>query len=306
MRPAAFALLLLLAVPAGAGPRQENGFTLESERIDVDEIRAGGPARDAIPALTRPKRAPAAEAPWENDEVVIGVSLGGEARAYPLSLLVWHELVNDELGGVPILVSYSPLCATGIVFERRARDGVRSFAVSGLLYRSDLLLYDRETESLWSQIPGEAVTGPAQGQRLALLPSRLLPLSIWRERHPETTVLTAETGHRRLYGSWPYGDYAQLEALLYPVDYDRRYHPKAPTLGLRVPGGAARAYPAQELVAAGGRVQESFGGGRVVVSYDPEAQYFDFTLPAGVEAIEGFWFAWSAFHPETSVYTAPD
>lgn len=304
MRAAAALLLLWLAPPAGAEPRRENGFLLESERIDAAEIRSGGPKRDAIAALTDPKRVPAAESPWDADEVVIGVALGGEARAYPLSVLVWHELVNDRLGGVPILVSYCPLCGTGVVFDRHAADGVRSFGVSGLLYRSDLLLYDRESESLWSQISAEAVTGPAQGQRLAPLRSRMLPWGVWRERHPDTTVLTAETGHRRLYGTWPYGDYAQAERLLYPVGYDRRYHPKAPTLGLRSPGGAARAYPAQEIVAAGGRVEEEFGGGRVVVRYDPEAQYFDFQVPDEVEAIEGFWFAWSAFHPETSVFTA--
>jgi hypothetical protein len=275
MHAAAALLLLWLALPAGAEPRRENGFLLDSQRIDVAEIQAGGPERDAIPALTDPVHVPAADSPWDSDEVVIGVALGGEARAYPLSILVWHELVNDRLGGVPILVSYCPLCGTGVVFDRRGPHGVRSFGVSGLLYRSDQLLYDRESESLWSQISAEA-------------------------------VITAETGHRRLYGTWPYGDYAQSERLLYPVPYDTRYHPKSPTLGLRGPEGAVRAYLAQEIVAAGGRVEEEFGGGRVVVRYDPEAQYFDFQVPDGVEAIEGFWFAWSAFHPETGVYTAPD
>jgi hypothetical protein len=296
---------LLVAAPAGAEAPLANGFRLESGRIDVAEVRAGGPARDGIPALSDPRAVAASEGEWDDDEAVIGVALGGEARAYPLTVLVWHELVNDLVGGVPLLVSYCPLCGTGIVFDRRVDGVVRSFGVSGLLYRSDLLLYDRETESLWSQISAEAVTGPAEGGRLALLPSRMLPWKLWRERHPETTVLTTETGHRRLYGTWPYGDYAQSKRLLYPVEFDRSYHPKTPTLGLRVPGGAARAYPADELIRAGGRVEERFGGGRVVVGYDNEAQYFEFTTPEGVEAIEGFWFAWSAFHPETSIFTAP-
>jgi hypothetical protein len=291
--------------PAAAEAPVRNGFRLESGRIDVAEIRAGGPPRDGVPALDAPAAVPASEAAWDDDEVVIGVALGGEARAYPLAILVWHELANDVLGGVPLLVSSCPLCGTGIAFERRAGKEVRSFGVSGLLYRSALLLYDRETESLWSQISAEAVTGPAQGQRLAQLPSRMLPWKLWRERHPDTTVLSPDTGHRRDYASWPYGDYAQSPELLYPVEFDPRYHPKSPTLGLRAAGGAARAYPAEEIVRAGGRVEERFGGGPVAVAYDPEQQLFDFTLPEGVEAIEGFWFAWSAFHPDTSVFEAP-
>ncbi len=294
-----------LAGASAAEAPLRNGFRLESRRIDVAEVRAGGPPRDGIPALDAPPAVPAAEAVWDDDEVVIGVALGGAARAYPLAVLVWHELVNDEVGGVPVVVSYCPLCGTGMVFDRRVAGKPRRFGVSGLLYRSDLLLYDRETESLWSQISAEAVSGPSEGERLALLPSRMLPWKLWRERHPETTVTTTETGHRRRYGAWPYGDYALSERLLFPVEFDRRYHPKTPTLGLRVPGGPARAYPALELVRAGGRVEEHFAGRRVTVSYDPEAQYFEFTAPESVEVVEGFWFAWSAFHPETSVFTAP-
>ena len=309
MKPAPAALLLgglLLAPVAAAEAPVLNGFVLESRTIDAAEIQAGGPPRDAIPALRDPRFVPAAASQWDDDEIVIGVALGGEARAYPLSILVWHELANDRVGGVPILVSYCPLCGTGMVFDRRVGGQTRSFGVSGLLYRSDLLLFDRETESLWSQISAEAVTGPAQGKRLAVLASRMLPWKLWRERHPKTTVLTTETGHRRRYGSSPYGDYALSTELLFPVEYDRRYHPKTPTLGLRVPGGKARAYPAVELVRAGGNVQESFGGGQVKISYEPEAQYFDFSVPDGVEVVEGFWFAWAAFHPESSVFTAPE
>ena len=132
--------------------------------MPVEEILAGGPPRDGIPALDEPKFVSAAASVWEDDEHVVGVSVGGESRAYPLAILVWHELVNDSLGGEPILVSYCPLCGTAMVFDRRVGGRERRFGVSGLLYLSDLLLYDRASESLWSQISATAVTGPLARQ----------------------------------------------------------------------------------------------------------------------------------------------
>ncbi len=303
---AALCLLLLLAAGAtAAAPPVRNGFVLDAREIDAAEILAGGPPRDGIPALDHPASVAAARSPWSDDELVLGVAWNGEARAYPIAILVWHELVNDTLAGRPILVSYCPLCGTGIVFDRRVGDLPRTFGVSGLVYRSDLLLYDRQTESLWSQISARAVTGPAQGLRLSLVRSRMLPWRLWRSLHPDTTVLSRETGHRRSYGSSPYGDYAVSERLIFPVPRDRRYHPKTPTLGLRQPGGRARAYPAVELVRAGGVVRERFAGHPVRVAYDPEQQVFEVDAPEGIEVVEGFWFAWAAFHPETSVFTSP-
>ena len=303
---AALCLLLLLAAGATrAAPPRRNGFVLDAREIDAAEILSGGPPRDGIPALDDPAFVPAARSPWSDDELVLGVAWGGEARAYPIAILVWHELINDSLGGRPILVSYCPLCGTGIVFDRRIGGATRRFGVSGLLYRSDLLLFDRQTESLWSQISARAVTGPAQGLRLSQLRSRMLPWRQWRSAHPDTSVLSRETGHRRDYGRSPYGDYAVSERLIFPVPRDRRYHPKTPTLGLRLPGEKPRAYPAVELVRAGGVVRERFGDHRVRVAYDPEQQVFEVDAPAEIEVVEGFWFAWAAFHPETSVFTSP-
>ncbi len=315
-RPAgALALGLVLALALGAraaeSPAQDdagagrlNGFRLEPAAVPVEEILRGGPPRDGIPALTDPKHVPAAESSWSPDTFVIGVALGGEARAYPIPILNWHELVNDSLGGQPILVSYCPLCGTGIVFERRMGQTVRRFGVSGLLFRSDLLLYDQETESLWSQIAARAVTGPSLGQRLTPLRSRMLPWKEWREQHPDTRVLDRETGHARPYHRSPYEGYERSEQVSFPVPLDRRYHPKMPTLGLRKRDGPARAYPAAELVRAGGRAAETFAGSVVAVSYDPERQVFEVEAPPEVEVIEGYWFAWMAFHPESTVFVA--
>lgn len=294
---------LLRSTPAQA-EAVRNGFVLEPGSIPTAEILAGGPPRDGIPALDQPATIPAAEADWADEDLVLGIATGGEARAYPIAILNWHELVNDTLGGEPILVSFCPLCGTGMVFDRRVAGNARRFGVSGLLYRSDLLMYDRESESLWSQISAEAVTGPLLGQRLRLLRSRMDEWGRWRRDHPETTVLSRETGHRRDYGSSPYGGYAQSRDVMFPVPRDPRYHPKMPTLGLRVPEEGARAYPASELARAGGSVEERFLGRSVRVAYDPDRQVFDVAAPPEVEVVEGFWFAWAAFHPETSVFTA--
>lgn len=282
-----------------------NGFTLEPSAVPVLEIVGGGPPRDAIPALDDPKVLEAAAAIWHDDELVIGVKIGEAARAYPIALLDWHELVNDRLGGRAILVSWCALCGTGLVFDRTLDGSVRRFGVSGLLYRSDALYYDRETESLWSQLASRALTGKALGTRLVVLRSELVRWGDWKKRWPKTTVLSPETGYQRPYGQSPYGDYAQSEQLRFPVPPDHRYHPKMPTLGMRLADGAARAYPASEIAAAGGRVEETFAGHSVRVSYDPERQVFEFDAPEALEVIEGYWFAWAAFQPETSVFVAP-
>jgi hypothetical protein len=237
---------------------------------------------------------------------VVGLTAGGAARAYPIAILEWHELVNDSLGGEPVLVSYCPLCGTALVFGREVEGRALTFGVSGLLYRSDLLLYDRESESLWSQISARAVAGPRTGARLRVLRSEQVRWSDWRTRHPDTTVLTTDTGHGRFYGRSPYAGYEQSRDVYFPAPVDPRYHPKMPTLGVRVPDGPARAYPAVEVLQAGGLVEDRFEGRTLTVRYDPEDQVFRVEAPPDLEVVEGYWFAWAAFHPSTSVFVAAD
>ncbi len=297
------ALALALCSAASAEPRR-NGFDLASSSVPEHEILNGGPPRDGIPALSLPAVVSAAEAPWRDEDRVIGVTLDGTSRAYPIAILDWHELVNDRLGGRSILVTYCPLCGTGMVFDREIGGQVRSFGVSGLLYQSDVLLYDRGSESLWSQIASEAITGPERGKRLELLRSAQIPWGEWRERHPDTTVLSDATGYRRDYSKTPYGGYSTSSRLYFPAPLDPRYPPKTPTLGLRTADGSARAYPAPELTASGSRVVESFEGRRIEVSYDQVSRTFEVDAPPEIEVIEGYWFAWAAFHPESTVYVA--
>ncbi len=292
-----------VALPVLADPVR-NGFDLSRSAIPTAEILGGGPPRDGIPALDEPKVVPASESAWKDEEIVLGLVVGGEARAYPVAILDWHELVNDTLGGRPILVSYCPLCGTGLVFDRRIDGKTRHFGVSGLLYRSDLLMYDRETESLWSQIAARAVTGPMMGRRLDMLRSSFQRWGEWRSEHPETTVLSKRTGHRRDYARSPYGGYARSRDLMFPAPYDRRYHPKMPTLGLRIPGEGARAYPASEVAKAGGRVEDRFLGRKVEIRYDDRRRVFEVDAPSDVEVVEGFYFAWSTFHPDSTIFQA--
>ncbi len=216
MRAAWIPLLSLVFLLRATGAASEaskppvlNGFTLSPASVPTSDILAGGPPRDGIPALTDPRSLPAHESPWQDDEIVVGVALGEQARAYPIAILNWHELVNDTLGGRRILVSYCPLCGTALVFDRDANGRARTFGVSGLLYQSDLLLYDRESESLWSQIAAKAITGPALGERLRVLRSSLLPWGDWKASHPDTEVLSLDTGHHRPYARDPYDGYSR-------------------------------------------------------------------------------------------------
>ena len=307
-------LVSSLTLPAHAAEDRLNGFRLAPSSLPIEEILAGGPPKDGIPALDHPPMLTVSAAQLDDEAWVIGIESKGEARAYPIQILVWHELVNDTIGDLPILVSYCPLCGTGMVFDRRVRTtpgrntsrgtSADQFGVSGLLYQSDMLIYDRATESLWSQISAKAVTGKRLGQQLTLIRSTQQRWSDWRAAHPDTKVLSRDTGYRRSYDRQPYGNYADSQKLLFPVEQDRRYHPKMRTVGLRLANGRTRAYPAAELERHGSMLIEDFEGHRVQITYDVDQKQFDVEVPDAVEVIEAYWFAWVAFHPSTTVYEA--
>jgi hypothetical protein len=243
LKPPRVPLALLLIAAMGAVPA-DNDFDLRGSLIPADEIHAGGPPRDGIPALTDPTFVPAAQADFLTpDDRILGLNLDGEARAYPIAILNWHEIVNDRIRGRPVAITYCPLCGSGVVFDALL-DGRRvDFGVSGLLYNSDVLLYDRQTESLSSQIKKQAVTGPMKGQRLSALPVTDTTWRAWRETHSKTLVLSTDTGHSRDYSRDPYGGYAQESGLYFPVSArSKRYHPKERVLGLEI-DGTFKAYP---------------------------------------------------------------
>jgi Protein of unknown function (DUF3179) len=198
--------------------------------VPLSEFVAGGPPRDGIPPIDEPKLVSVANADtWlEDREPVLVAEVGGRARAYPVQILVWHEIVNDTLGGRPIAVTFCPLCNSSLVFDRRVEGRVLRFGTTGNLRRSDLVMWDRQTESWWQQLTGEAVVGRLTGIRLEVLASQTLSWADFKRRHPQADVLSRETGHERDYGTNPYERYdaPESEPFLFDGRTDRRLPPK--------------------------------------------------------------------------------
>lgn len=177
--------------------------------IEYDELLSGGPPRDGIPSIDDPQFVGPEEAStWLADnEPVISLEIEGEARAYPLQILTWHEIVNDMVADVPVAVTFCPLCNSAITFDRRFDDQVFEFGTSGLLRNSDLVMYDRTTETLWQQFTGEGIVGDLAGEQLDFVPSSLISFADFRAAHPEGVILSRETGVSRSYGENPYVGY---------------------------------------------------------------------------------------------------
>ena len=226
--------------------------------IRLEEIVWGGVRVDGIPALTNPALIDGSAAGYlEPDEPVFGVEINGDARAYPLRQMDWHEMFNDVIGGVPVSLAYCTLCGAGILFDTAVEgyDRPFTFGSSGLLYRSNKLMYDRQTLSLWNQFTGRPVTGPLAGSgiELAIRPVAITSWRRWLDRHPDTRVLSLETGHARDYRPGrPYGDYFASPELMFPAALrDDSLAVKDQVFGVRLPGGA-KAWPL--AVFAGGAV----------------------------------------------------
>ena len=175
--------------------------------VDLSEIRSGGPGKDGIPAIDDPAFISLAEVDMNDREPVISFEIDSIARAYPLSILIWHEIVNDEINGQPIAVTYCPLCNTSIVFDRNFEGRQLDFGTTGNLRHSDLVMYDRQTESWWQQYNGEAIAGRFAGQSLVILPSRLESFGEFRDRYPDGEVLATPEPILRSYGITPYIGY---------------------------------------------------------------------------------------------------
>ena len=205
-------MLVLAGPPAGANParwaHQWPQTDFESAVVDPAEIRDGGPPKDGIPAIDDPRFRRVAEVHDLADaEPVIGLTVSGESRAYPLRILTWHEIVNDVIAGVPVAVTYCPLCNAAVVFDRRLDGTVLDFGTTGKLRHSDLVMYDRQSESWWQQYSGEAIVGLYAGRTLEMLPARLESWAEFRARAPDGMVLVPADPDARPYGTNPYVGY---------------------------------------------------------------------------------------------------
>jgi hypothetical protein len=239
--------------------------------VPFDEITSGGPPRDGIPPLDRPTFETVAQADaWlKPPEPVIGLELAGEARAYPLQILTWHEIVNDEVGGTPVSVTFCPLCNTAIAFDRRLGGRVLDFGTTGNLRHSDLVMWDRQTESWWQQVSGEAIVGELTGRRLTMLPAEIVSWEEFRAGHPQGSVLSRDTGFSRSYGTNPYVGYDRVDQppFLFQGKLDGRLPPMERVVAVEI-GGEAAAYPFTLL--RGRRVvHDEVGGQPVVVFHKP-------------------------------------
>jgi hypothetical protein len=235
--------------------------------IGLDELTQGA-VRDGIPALSQPLFLAVSKVDFLKDvEPVIAFREGDDARAYPLQILIWHEIVNDVVGGRPVLITFCPLCNTAIAFDRTVNGKTLDFGVSGFLRNSDLVMYDQLTESFWQQATGEALIGAYLGTRLELLPSSIISWADFKEAFPNGLVLSRETGHSRQYGTNPYVGYDNVKSIPFLFDGkpDRRLQAMERVVTVEIDGEVV-AYPFSRLE-ANPVVHDTVGGREIVILF---------------------------------------
>lgn len=276
-------------------------LTQADSDVPFDSLMQACPARDCIPSIDQAVFVPAAEVEYlREDDLILTLTYNGMTRAYPARILDHHEIVNDMFGQDPVAITYCPLCGSGLAFDRRLGGQVLDFGVSALLHNSDLVMYDRQTESLWQQITGEAFAGKSRGARLKMLPLSMVTWKDWRQQYPDAQVLTVEGIHSDRYQKDAYAEYAESERLYMPVSAtDARLHPKRLIYGMEI-GERALAVDAGWLAKQGQWSNEYEGkklllslraGGEVAASLDGE--------PIIIHRM--YWFAWYSFHPKTAL-----
>lgn len=280
-------------------------FDTSNAIIPIDRILSGGPPPDGIPSIDEPKFVPVGDVEFlrARDEVIL-YTRGDETRIYPFRILVWHEIVNDQIGEQTVAVTYCPLCGTAMVFDRTLNNEVLEFGVSGLLYNSDVLLFDRQTESLWTQLGRKGISGTHVGKKMDWLASEQMTWAAAKTNFPSAQVLSLETGYPKNYDSEAYVEYKNSPRNSFPVKFSRdELERKAWVLGIEI-NGTAKAYPIEALTRAK-RLQDEMSLTRLSVIYDPETQFASVTnreTGEPIPSVRSYWFAWQAFYPETEVW----
>lgn len=296
-------------IPEITEMEEELGIKLTSRGVkyivDPDKIKSGGPPMDGIPSIDEPKYVTGEEADeWiQDNELVLAIVYKNVTRVYPLQIMVWHEIVNDEIAGDPVLITYCPLCGSGIAYEGKINGEAVEFGTSGKLYNSNLVMYDRKTNSYWTQIDGLAIVGELTGTRLTPISIDTVVWRDWKEVHSDFEVLSQDTGFRRAYGTDPYGSYYEDSYLFFPVENeDQSIHPKTVIFGIEM-NGTYKAYREDDLKDLN-TIDDTIDGVRIQVERDDAGIVSITNLETGEEIVKerDFWFAWYAFHPETGLY----
>jgi hypothetical protein len=276
-------------------------FTQEDSDVAFATLMQACPARDCIPSIDQPVFVATGDVDFlQDDDLVMTLSLNGVTRAYATRILDHHEIVNDMYGTVPVAITYCPLCGSGLAFERRQGGQVLDFGVSALLHNSDLVMYDRQTESLWQQITGEAFAGKSRGKQLKTIPMSMISWKNWREQYPHAEVLTVDEIHSDRYQKDAYGDYAESEKLYMPVSAtDARLHPKRVVYAMEI-GDTAIAIDAEWLVAEGSFSNE-YEGKTLLVSLANNGEIEASLEGQSITIHRMYWFAWYSFHPKTAL-----
>lgn len=316
--------ILLALAASGAGHRGLNAAVPDEWRsgwprtdfqrhvVDAREIRSGGPPRDGIPSIDEPRFVPLREARGlDAREPVLALIVGGDARAYPLRVLIWHAIVNDTVGGLPVVVTYCPLCNTALVSERRVDGRLLSFGTTGKLRHSDLVIYDRQTESWWPQYGGVGILGAHAGIRLRAVPACLEGLDSFRARAPQGRLLVPNDARFRDYGANPYIGYDEAPR---PFLFDGEPPPTGVEPMMRVVAVGPEAW-ALQLLRAHGRIE----AGGLTLTWQPGqrtalgaariaqgAEVGNVTVRRGQEDVVHtipFAFAFFAFNPNGVLHT---
>ncbi len=235
--------------------------------IPSNEVRDGGPGKDGIPALTEPELVTANEITWlRDDDLVLAFADGEDIRAYPHPILDWHEIINDKTENHSISVIYCPLTGTGIGWNRILKGNETTYGVSGLLYNSNIIPYDRSTNSNWSQLLLKSVNGSLSGQEAETYNLVETSWETWKEMYPASKVVSKNTGHSRSYGAYPYGSYRENESLIFPVsNSDNRLHAKERVLAI-IEDENARAFTFDELTESNNIIINNFSGNEIVIT----------------------------------------
>lgn len=306
-------IVAILALIAGAAAHAQRaydvdilaetfGFNADTRKsVSLDKLMQGCPARDCIPSIDSPKYVVAGAVDHvSGDDLVITLAYKGTHYAFPTSILDHHEIVNGTFAGDPLAITWCPLCGSAVGVERTVGETVTTFGVSGVLYNSDLVLYDRETETLWDQIEAKAIVGPMTDERLTLVPVSMARWSRWLARHPDTLVLSTDTGFDKDYTGDRFAEYRESTRLFMPVSAtDERVHAKTVVYGFDL--DVADIAITESLLETDGSHTSSIAGKEAVFSMAEDGSV---TLEhdGGVfHPIRLFWFAWYTFHPETAL-----